>query len=161
MYYFCRKVYLINNVESLCDRGIILWNTYRRQKVFDPHLLWQLRKYLIFIILWKMIAVYAWTKRKSMCALDECSTGKLLTQWLNSLTRVCLYWTASVTPSCVVLETLIFLQNACWSVNVISPLDSPVCQFPSGCLENTPVAHGCYVPWLKWKSQMCKDQLRK
>lgn len=108
-----------------------------------------------------MIAVYAWNKRKSMCALHECSTGKLLTHWLNTLTRVCLCWTASVAHRCVALETLIFLQNACWTVNAISYLDSPVCQVGSGCSEITLVTHGYYEPWLKWKSQMCKDQLRK
>lgn len=76
-------------------------------------------------------------------------------------TRLCLCRTASFIPGCAVLETLVFLQNAYRTVNGVSSLDSPVCLFASGQLEITPVAHGFYVPWLKWESQMCKDQVRK
>ena len=96
-----------------------------------------------------------------MCTWNEHSTEKLLTPWLSSLTRVCLCCTASDAPRCVVLETLIVLQNACWTMNAVSSLDSPVCQFAGGQMEITVVTHRCYVLCLKWKSQTCKDQVRK
>lgn len=132
-----------------------------QSKIFAPNVLWLVGKYLIFIILWKMSEVYAWNKKKNMCTWNERSTGKLLTHCLNTLTRVCLCCTASVTPRYVTLEMLIFLQNACWTKNSVSFLDSPGCRFASTLLEVTLLPHECYVPWQKWKSWMCKDQVRK
>lgn len=58
--------------------------------------------------------------------------------WSLLDTRLCLCRTASFIPGCVVLETLIFLQNAYRTVNGVSSLDSPVCLFASGQLEITP-----------------------
>lgn len=155
-----RRVYLTNKVEKVYITGALKCETHITVKSICSQSTLAIKE-IIFIILWKMSAVYAWNKRKSMCAWNECSTGKLLTPCLNSLTRVCLCCTASVTPSCVVLETLIFLQNACRTMNAIFSLDSPICQFASGRLEITLVAHGFYVPWLQWKSQMWKDWVRK
>lgn len=83
--------------------------------------------------------------------------------WLNSLTRVCLCATASVTPTWVVLETVIFLQNVCGTTHGISTVGSPVCQLAGGHLEMTLVA---WVPCTLAEMEitmckMCKDQVRK
>lgn len=70
--------------------------------------------------------------------------------WVNGITTVCLCSIASVTPMWVVLETAIFLQNACRTTHGISSVGSPVCQLAGGHLEMT--LHECHVPCLKWKS---------
>lgn len=79
--------------------------------------------------------------------------------WLNSLIRVCLCTTASLTPVWVVLEIVIFLQNACRTTHGISSVGSPV----SNLLEMTLVAQvPCILAEMEMTMcKMCKEQVRK